>query len=144
MQITNKHDYCEFRLSTNCWIKHWFKSLCPKGFGGDRKATETKSEQFMFSLHTISNVLLKHNYRASIFLTFFLSSEIWPRKLLRNVVNSPVAPRVAAQQSPHRQQQTLEKAVLAERLHRIRRAGRIILTSRRKKRTYEFLIKLYQ
>lgn len=85
-------------------------------------------------------ITIKHTFRASVFLTCFLSSEIIPAQFVGDIVNTAVAPRVAAQQPPHRQHQTLEEPVLFKRLHRISRAARIILAAGGKQRTDEFPI----
>lgn len=87
---------------------------------------------------------IKHKKCASIFLTRFLSSEIISAQFFGHIVHTAVAPRITSEQSPHRQQQSLEKAVLSECLCRIRRTARVILAPRRKKRTYEFSVQFYE
>ena len=87
-------------------------------------------------------ITIKHGdvFSISLLNSFFLYSEIISAQFIRDIVNTAVAPRIASEQSPHSQHKTLEKSMLSESLHRVCRTARIILTSCREQRTYEFLI----
>ena len=85
-----------------------------------------------------------HLFFISLLNSFFLYSEIVPAQLVGNVVNAAAAPRIAPQEPPHAQKQSLEKAVLFERLRTVRRTARVIFAPRRKQRTYKLLIDLYK